>query len=198
MKKPIRRATLLGLAAAATLTAVPALSQTPAAAPTVMTLQGYGQNFTGIGRGRSGDLEIGIESWSSAEERARLRKELAAGKGPGLIKALPSAPRVGYVRPLKGGTSLDLKFAGIADLPDGGRRILLATGPVAAPADKPRADTYDALVIEIRLKKDGTGEGRTGAPERLKLGAQGEVLELEAYGSAPVWISPLKVVSEKR
>jgi hypothetical protein len=200
----MRHATLAAFVAAATLAAVPAMSQAPPAdpaVPTVMKLQGFGQNFTGIGRGKSGDLEIGIESWSSAEERARLRKALADGGGSALIKALPAAPRVGYVRPLKsGGASVDLKFAAVGDLPDGGRRVLLATGPVTAPADgsKPRADTYEALVIEIHLEKDGTGEGRTGAPERLKLGKQGEVLELEAYGSAPVWISPLKIVSEKR
>ena len=67
---------------------------------------------------------------------------------------------------------------------------------MVAPADKPRADAFEALIIEIRLEKDGTGEGRTGGPDRLHVGPQGEVLELESYGSAPVWISPLKVVSE--
>src|SRR5687767_65130 len=116
----------LGVLVAGALLSSTALSWAEESGKTLLTLQGYGLNFTGVGRGRSGDLEIGIERWSSDSERDRLRAALAEGGVPALTRALPAAPRVGYVR-AQGGNTLALKYAREFPLADGARRVLLVT-----------------------------------------------------------------------
>src|SRR5262245_46923318 len=165
----------------------------------VLKLRGFALNLTGVGTGRSGELEIWIERWSGDDERERLRKALDDKGVAGLATALTAvSPRVGYVRTQRGGT-LDLKFAREVPLADGGRRVLLATDRLAAPKDgtNPRADVYDFLAVEVRLDKDGKGEGRTAGPERLRYNKEAGTLELDRYGVEPVWVKELRVVPAK-
>src|SRR5262245_3009512 len=188
----------IGLTLAAAL-ALPPSSSAQEGGKTVLSLRGFGLNFTGVGKGRSGDLEIGIERWSSDAERDRLKKALADGGVAGLTGALPGVtPRVGYVRGQAGG-SVDLKFAREVALPDGGRRIVLATDRITAPKDgaNPRADTHEFLAVEIRLDKSGKGEGRTAGPDRLRYNKEADTLEIDRYGSEPVWIKELRVAVPK-
>src|SRR5688572_8911294 len=112
----------IGVRVAGALLLSTALSSAEQGCKTLLTLQGYGLNFAGVGRGRSGDLEIGIERWSSDSERDRLRAALADGGVLALTRALPAAPRVGYVR-AHGGNTLALKYAREFPLADGARRV---------------------------------------------------------------------------
>jgi hypothetical protein len=175
-------ALLLGAAAAAQQPGVP------------LKLRGFALNFTGVGAGRSGDLEISIDRWSSDAEREKLRGAMAAGGVTALTSAVAAvAPRVGVITTQRGG-SLDLKFAREIGGTDGTRRIVLATDRVTAPKDAPKADTYDFLVIEVRLDKSGKGEARTAGPARLTYNKEAGALELDRYGVEPVWVKDLKVV----
>jgi len=170
----------------------------PKDAVALLKLRGFALNLTGVGVGRSGDVEIGIERWSSDEERDRLKGALAQSGAAGLSEVLLAvAPRVGYVAARRGRTS-ELKYARQTVLPDGGRRIVLATEGADIPADgsNPRADTHDFLVVEVRLDKDGKGEGRSAGAERLRYNAKTAALELDRYGTEPVWIRNLAVAPE--
>jgi hypothetical protein len=167
--------------------------------PTVLKLRGLALNLTGVGTGRSGELEIGVERWSGDDERERLRKALADGGVAGLTRALSApGPRAGYVRTERGGT-LDLKFAEELSAAEGERRIVLVTDRVGAPADgsRPDADTYDFLVVEVLLDKGGRGEARTAGPERLLYHKETQTPELKEYGVMPVWVKDLQVISPK-
>lgn len=183
---------------AGALLSSPAASWAQEPGKALLTLQGYGLNFTGVGRGRSGDLEIGIERWSSDQEHDRLRAALAEGGVPALTRALPAAPRVGYVR-AQGGHTLAVKYAREFPLPDGARRVLLVTDRLDVPADgtNPRADVHDFLVAEIRLDKDGKGQGRTAGPEQLHYSKEAGTLDVDRKGAMPVWIEKLRVVAPK-
>jgi hypothetical protein len=161
----------------------------------LLRLRGLALNLTGVGQGRSGDVEIAIERWSTDGEVALLRKafrEGSVGSLAGVLRAL--SPRAGYVRTQYGGAS-DLQYARELPVTDGGRRIVLATGRAGAPADgsNPRADVHEFLVVEVRLDKDGKGEGRTAGAERLRYNKETAALELDRYGTEPVWIRNLHV-----
>ena len=199
MNDATSRTILGGLALSAAL-AMPAPSRAQAAspAPTVLTLRGFGLNTTGVGTGRSGDLEIRIERWSTDPERDTLRDAVKSGGATALSGALASATRVGEVRTQRGG-SLGLKYARAFTLPDGGRRIVLATDRLTAPKDgtNPNAERHEFLAVEIRLDKAGKGEGRTSGPAGLRFSKDGQTLELDSYGASPVWIEKIQVVEAK-
>ena len=159
-----------------------------------LKLRGFALNFTGVGAGRSGDLEITVDRWSSDAEREKLQSAMASGGVSALTSAVTAiTPRVGVITTARGG-SLDLKFAREIAGTDGARRLVLATDKVTAPKDAPKADTYDFLVIEVRLDKAGKGEARTAGPARLRYNKELGALELDRYGVEPVWVKDLKVV----
>ena len=162
----------------------------------LLKLRGFALNFTGVGAGRSGDLEIGIERWSSDAERDQLRKLIAEGGVKALAPGVAAlTPRAGYITTQRGG-KLDLKFARELPGTDGGRRIVLATDPVKETGGS-KPGSYAFLVVEIRLDKSGKGEARTAGPERLSYNQQAGALELDRYGVEPVWVKDLKVVTDK-
>ena len=191
--------TILGLAlTAAVAIPAPSRAQPASPAPTVLTLRGFGLNTTGVGTGRSGDLEIRIARWSTDGERDRLRDAIKGGGVAALTGALTATAQVGEVG-ARGGT-LGLKFAREFPLPDGGRRVVLATDRLTKPKDgtNPGAEVHDFLVVEIRLDKAGKGEGRTSGPAGLRVGKDGATLELDSYGASPVWIDKIQVVGEAK
>ena len=197
MNDSSRRTTLAALAIAAAFSALPPASRAQSPGPALLTLRGFGLNTTGVGSGRSGDLEIRIERWSSDAERDALKAAFAKDGGAGLARAVPAAARVGSVRTQRGGL-LDLKYAREIALPDGGRRVVLATDRLSAPKDgtNPNAEVHDFLAVEIRLDKAGKGQGRTSGPGGLRMSKDGQTLELDSYGASPVWIEKLQVVGE--
>lgn len=169
-------------------------SATPAqeAGEAVLRLRGFGLNLTGVGQGRSQDLEIAIERWSTDAEHDRLHRALSDGGVAALSRAITDlTSRVGFVRTPREGT-LGLKYAREAVTPDGGRRVLLLTERLSAPATKPHADTHDFLVVEVVLDKDGKGQGRTTGPAGLRYDAG--TLELDPDIPEPVRIENVRVV----
>jgi hypothetical protein len=186
------------LTVAALWLAGPSWSWAQEGGPVLLKLRGFAQNMTGVGHGRSGDIEVAIERWSSDAERDRVRQAMADSGVSGVTGVLLGlSPRVGYFRTERGGTA-DLKFARELPAEDGGRRIVLATGRVDAPADgsRPQADTHEFIVVEIRLDKAGKGEGRTAGAERLRYNQKTKALELDRYGAEPVWLDKLQVVTK--
>ena len=181
--------------AALTLTlAWPLVAQAQEAADAVLRLRGFGLNLTGVGQGRSEDLEIAVQRWSTDEEHDHLRKALSDGGIAALSRAITHlTSRVGLVRTPREGT-LGLKYAREAVTPDGGRRLLLVTDRLSAPATNPHADAHDFLVVEIVLDKDGKGQGRTAGPEVLRYDARAGTLELDRYAQQPVRIDEVRVV----
>jgi hypothetical protein len=161
----------------------------------VLRVGGYALNLTGVGSGRSGTLEVTIDRWSTPDDVERLRGAMAEGGVPGLTRALPTLSAVGQVTTERGG-KLALRLA--RELPAAsGRRIVLATDRVAAPADgsRPSADTYDFLVVEILLDANGKGQLRTAAPQRLHYDAKAKGIGLASEGVDPVWVQDLRVLA---
>src|SRR6266481_1404791 len=148
-------ALLIGVGAAA--------SRTSAADKAVLRLRAFVVNMSGTGGPPSGStLEIVIERWSTDAEREKLRGLLIEKGSDALLRALQSIkPRAGYIR---SSTSLgwDVQYA--REQPSGdGRRVIIATDrPMSfwELSTRPRSAEYEFTLAEIRLSKDGKGEGK--------------------------------------
>jgi hypothetical protein len=196
LRAPFRR--LARLAVPAALLALPAAAR---AAEPVLSLRAFAVNMSGVGAGRAGTLDIVVERWSTEEERNKLRAVLVERGGEALIDTLRDdvKDRTGYIRTSRS-LGWDLKFARELPLPDGGRRIILATDRPMSFAElrnQPRSSEYEFLLIEIRLDKDGKGQGKLAGGAKVEFDKESNTVEIENYGIEPVRLTEVKVVGPK-
>lgn len=146
---------------------------------------------------RSGTVNIAIERWSTEEERKRLMGALKEGGPDLLLKQLQKIddPAGQIYTPGRVGTPL--RFAWQSPLPDGGRRIVVATdrkiGFLEA-ANRPRTIDYPFLVLDIRMNGEGKGQGKLLPVARIERAEDG-TFEVESYASEPVRLTEVR--SEK-
>ena len=76
---------------------------------------------------RSGRVDVSIDRWSTAQERTRLRDALTEGGPDLLLKELQKIDDPAGRISTPGSIGTPLRFAMQSPLPDGGRRILIAT-----------------------------------------------------------------------
>ena len=108
----------------------------------------------------NGRLRVRLTRWSTDEERRQL---IATVDEPSkLLSALPYGPVAGYLQ-WPGGLEHSVRYARQTPRPDGGADILMVVErPLWLwwdPAVKWAAD-QQFTVVQLRIKKDGTGEGR--------------------------------------
>jgi hypothetical protein len=167
------------------------------AADRVLELRAFAVNLSGGPRARAGTIDINIERWSSDEERNRLRDVLIERGSEKLLAALQDVkPRVGYVRT---STSLgwDLSFARETPLPDGGRRIVLASDrPMSfwELRSRPRSTDYEFMLVEIRLDAQGKGQGKLARAAKVDYDKASNTIQIENYGIEPVRLTQVEVV----
>ena len=119
-------------------------------------------------------------------------------KGPGkLLDALQDMPRMGYIR-RPGSIGWDIRFARHMPAPDGGERIVLVTDRrmgFREVANRHRSVDYPFTVIELRLQKNGEGEGKVSVAMRILADKANKVVTLENYDIQPVMLT--KVTRER-
>jgi hypothetical protein len=195
------RLRLLGGIVASLVLLAPIAVQQPAAAqgPTEKNplrfravLQTQGQDA-----GLQGVAQIVIERWATDAERLSLVRLLAGttlttGGQDKLLGALQDIkPRTGYLR-LPNTLGWDLRYARENVQPDGTRQIVIATDRPVRFEAAPRADRsndYPFTLMEMRMRTDGTGEGRMLA--RSAISVKNGRLELENYGNEPINLSQI-------
>ena len=142
----------------------------------------------GGGPSASGTVIIGVDRWSTREERAKLLTVLVQ-KGPDqLLSALQDSPKVGYFR-LSNSLALDLRYAFESPLADGGRRVMLVTDrPIGfQQVGTPRkSNDYPFTLIEIHFNKDNVGIGKMSFYTKIVVSKDKQTLELENYGTEPI------------
>ncbi len=146
----------------------------------------------------TGSLDIVIERWSTPAERDRLTDVLAEqGGGDALLSAVQKIkPRCGYIN-TPGSVGWDLQFAQEVPLPDGGRRILLGSDrPMGfwERANQPRSSEYEFMLAEIRLDKDGRGDGALSPAASVGYDEDTKTVEVENYENQPVRLTEVQVV----
>lgn len=146
-------------------------------------------------RATSGTVEIMIDRWSTDQERDELLAELQNHGETGLLKALQENPKVGGIRST---TSLawDLHYARERTMPDGSRRIFIATDrPISLweAANLPRSIHYPFTLVEIHLGPDGHGEGKISVATRITIDRDSRQIELEDYATQPVRLQDVRI-----
>ena len=143
-------------------------------------------------------VDVAIDRWSTDEERARLLTILVEEKNPyqaneKMLKVLQDMPKTGFIKTANT-LAWDLKYARATPLPDGGRRLVLATDrPIGfrEAIAQPRTTDYPFTIVEIRLNKEDRGEGKILAGTRLLIDKD-KNLVLENYGQQPVRFNQIR------
>jgi hypothetical protein len=169
-----------------------------------LEITAFAVNMSNIATGANAVVDITVNSWSTPEERERLITTMLE-KGPdALLRELQKAPVKGRFRipsakppdPHHLGLGLDLRYAWQTALPDGGRRIVLATDRYIGfqeARNQPRTMDYPFTLMEIRVDKDGRGEGKMAVATKIDFDKKNKQIELENYGSEPVRLNNLQV-----
>jgi hypothetical protein len=145
-------------------------------------------------RSMSGVLQITIDRWSSEMERNELIEAFTSKGQNGLLNTLEDMKPTGYIR-LPTTLGYDLRFAREIPLPDGGRRIILATDRRMTAQEIARGGLsldYPFTIIELRVNKANMGEGRLSAFTRIQTNKKEQVIELENWGDAPARLTEVK------
>jgi len=160
-----------------------------------LRLTAFAVNMSNTGTGNNAVVEIRITRWSTEAERQRLVTTFVE-KGPTkLLDALQDTNPVGFIK-LPTTLGYDLRFARQTSVDDGGTRIVIVTDrPIPEWEARTQARTldYPFTLIDIRLKKDGTGEGKLSVATKLTLNKKDNLVELENWESEPVRLTTIKI-----
>jgi hypothetical protein len=169
---------------------------TLASAKPLLSLHAFAVNLGGRAATRAGTLDIVIERWSTDAEAAKLHDTLVERDQDqdALLSTLQGLERVGYIR---SSTSLgwDVHFARQMVTSDGSRRIVVATDrPMSfwEAMNRPRSADYAFTLAEIRLKADGTGEGKLVPAAQITFDQDNDTLVVENYGTEPTRLTEVR------
>jgi hypothetical protein len=144
--------------------------------------------------GAAGTIDIVVNRYSTDGERDRLM-QVMMDKGPEkLLDTLQDLPRVGYFRS-PNSLGWDIHFARKLRGADGGERIVLVTDrriDFWEAANRPRSIDYPFTVIELRLNRDGEGEGKISVATRIIADKEANIVTLENFDTQPVMLTHVK------
>jgi hypothetical protein len=150
-----------------------------------------------VGSGQ--DLKMDVFRWSTDEERNLLVSALKDKNDKALAEAVQKAPSLGSIW-----TNENLGYAiryGYRDvLANGSERVILVTdgrfgswsGQVWKPLHASDTSDYAFSLIELRLNRTGTGEGKMSLTTKVVVDETGKTLALGDYDAAPILLRPVK------
>jgi hypothetical protein len=165
-----------------------------ASAQTMGTPEKYTATAMNINNGQAGNIDITVNRWSNDKQRDALMAVMV-NKGPEkLLDALQDMPAMGHFG-APGNLSWDIHFARKSMLPDGGERVVLITDRRIGfweAANQPRSIDYPFTVIELRLNRDGEGEGKMSIATKIMLDKKENMVTLENYETSPVRLTNVR------
>lgn len=139
-------------------------------------------------------LDIVVDRWSPQAQHQRLIGVLFE-KGPEkLLDTLQDLPRVGSIK-TPDSLAYDLHYAQVTPLPEGGERIVLATDRYIRfweAARSGRTLDYPFTVIEMRIDREGRGEGKMSIATKITADKRSNSVILENYGTQPVRLANVR------
>ena len=181
-------ATLAAIVSSAAVLAIAASAQT------LGTPEKYTASAININNGQAGNIDITVNRWSSDKQRDALMAVML-NKGPEkLLDALQDMPAVGHFG-APGNLSWDLHFARKMMLPDGGERVVLMTDRRIGfweAANQPRSIDYPFTFIDIRLNRDGEGEGKMSIATKVIYDKKENMISLEDFQTSPVLLTNVR------
>jgi len=166
------------------------------AAEPVLTLRTFAVSTGTPGAAGTAMVDIVIERWSTDAERARLRGALIEKGSDKLLSTLQDIkPRVGFIR-ADGGLGWDLRYAREeVSATTGAHRIVIATDrPMSywETSARPRSAEYEFTLAEIRIGKDGKGEGKLVPAAQVSWNKDTQMIEIENYQTRPVQLNAIR------
>ena len=203
-----QRRAVLGTVGGLALAALAAVAWTPNAASAkdtdksekkqpILRLRAFAVDSNRPGVASNRTLYIVIERWSTDAERDNLLGVLEEkGGGDALLSAIQKVkPRAGYVRSTAS-VAWDLQFAREHVMPDGSRRIIVASDrPMSfwEAVNRPRSADYEFLAAQIQLDKNGKGEGKLVPAAAVSYEKDTKRIEVENYETYPVRLMDIQV-----
>ena len=198
----MRSSKAIGIAVSVALAAalvVPLVASTASAKEQeILRLRAFAINMNN--GARTGTIDIVIERWSTPEETASLKATLVEKGDDKLLSALQKVkPRCGFAR-TSNSLGWDIYFARETPLPDGGRKIILATDrPVGMweSRNSGRSMDYRFSLAEIRLPATGKGQGKAIPRAKLTFNPKTNTMEIENWENEPVRLNEITVIEPK-
>jgi hypothetical protein len=200
MKRCLIRASLVFVSTMILASTQPVFGELP---PLPVRMRTFAVNMSNNLTGANAVLEITIDRWSSAENRARLLDAVPKGQDA-VLKELQKSPIEGRIR-IPGWTGpdpnnyrlgWDLHYAWHEPLPDGGDRIVVATDRYMSMwevRNQPRTTDYPFTILQIHMPKEGKGEGKMSAFTQIRFDKKKNAMEIETYGTEPVRLNEITV-----
>ena len=169
-----------------------------------LEITAFAVNMSNIATGANAVVQIDINSWSTPEERQKLITTMQE-KGPdALLRELQRMPSRGRFRipglqgpdPHQLRLGHDLRYTWQTPDGDGGRRIVIATDRYigfAEARNQPRSIDYPFTLFEMRVDKDGRGQGKVAVATKIEFDKKKNAIVLENYASEPVRLNEIKV-----
>jgi hypothetical protein len=204
----IRVTDCIALTAVLTLTAIAAAAQgttqgTKPQAPQPQTapkFETYTATTANLSVGSGQKIKINVLRWATDEDRNRAITAFKEKGEKQLVEAFQSQPSAGYVWTDET-LGYSVRYAHRQSQPDGSERIVLFTDrplgswsgkPWKATASQPEGADYPFTLVELRLNRAGTGEGKMSLTNKVTVDQEGKTLALENYQSAPVLLRAVK------
>jgi hypothetical protein len=194
----------IAVAAAAALLATPGTAQNDEK----LDISAFAISMGTVATGANERVQIRINKWSTPEEREHLITVMLE-KGPKeLLRALQkesdkgrfSIPGLRGPDPHNLRLGHELRYTWQTKQADGSRRIVVITDRYIGfqeARNQPRSVDYPFTLIEMRVNKEGKGEGKMAVATKITFDKQKKQVELENYSSEPVRLNALEVKVRK-
>ncbi len=172
-----------------------------------LRLTAFAVDMSNIATGKTATVDFSINRWSTEAQRELLISTMIDKGQDTLLRELQRQPSLGKMSfpawqgpdPLNARLGWDIRYAHQMPLEDGGTRIVLALDRYIGfweAANRPRTIDYPFTFIEIRLDRDGKGEGKMSIATRVNFDKKKHMIELETYASEPVRLQAVHVTSK--
>ena len=164
----------------------------------------FAVNMSNVGTGGTATVEFDVDRWSTENDRTKLISIMEQSGADALLQTLRDMPSHGRMRfpawqgpdPLNARLGWDIRYASQRTDAEGNRRIVLALDRYLSfweIANRPRTIDYPFTFVEIRVDKNGEGEGKLSIATKVDFNKSTNVIELETYASEPVRLQQVKV-----
>ncbi len=164
-----------------------------------LRMTAFAVNLSGVGRAGSTTLDIVIERWSPDELKDRLLATLVEQGEDKLMDMVQDIkPRAGFIRTTQS-LGWDISFARAFPMASGGFRLVFVTDrPMGfyELRNNTRSRDYEFMVCEIRIRKDGKGEGKLATGTKITYDKDKKQVEIENYGQEPVRLTSVTIAKK--
>jgi hypothetical protein len=156
--------------------------------------------FTALNGSKAGPsggnrLELVVHRWSDNAERERVYSVLADSGQDKVADAVAALPEAGYIH-WPGNLEYIVRYANRIPRSDGGEDVVLAADAPMSLWWDPAISTSSAsprfTVIQLRLGKDGRGEGKLSLATKVTANNETKTFALEDYAKQPAILTDVQ------